>query len=130
VAEMEKTAEVLRKISSFLRTLTDDQVDDLITGQVKLTLTENPRRKPYSSRTSDAKPDINRLRQDLESKATREEGIALLDDLALTRESLRSIASALDLPTPRTDTVARLKDRIVDATIGYRLRSDAIRSRG
>ena len=130
MAEMEKTAEVLRKISSFLRTLTDDQVDDLITGQVKLTLTENPRRKPYSSRTSDAKPDINRLRQDLESKATREEGIALLDDLALTRESLRSIASALDLPTPRTDTVARLKDRIVDATIGYRLRSDAIRSRG
>jgi hypothetical protein len=126
--EIEKTAEVLRRVSNFLRTLTDDQVDDLISGRVRLTLTNGPSRKSLAKRRDVAALDINHLREDLTAKSTREEGIDLLESLGLTRESLREIATAMDLPTPKTDTVARLKDRIVEATIGYRLRSSAIRS--
>lgn len=126
--EIEKTTEVLRRVSNFLRTLTDDQVDDLITGKVRLTLTGNPASKAHDSKRSRVKPDVARIRQELMSMQTREEGTAFLDSLALTRYSLQEIAVAMDLPVPRTDTVERLKDRIVEATIGYRLRSNAIRS--
>jgi len=129
VPEIDRAAEVLRRVSNFLMTLTDDQVDDLIAGQVRITLTPGSRKKSHSRPLSIAGSDVSRIRAELQSKATREEGITFLDSLVLTRESLRVIAVALDLPTPRTDTVAKLKDRIIDATIGYRLRSDAIRSR-
>lgn len=128
VPEIDKTAEVLRRISNFLRTLTDDQIDDLITGKIKLTLTVNPERRARSPKSSRAKPDVTRIRQELMGMQTREEGTALLDSLSLTRYSLQEIAVAMDLPAPKTDTVDRLKDRIVEATIGYRLRSNAIRS--
>ena len=126
--EIEKATEVLRKISNFLRTLTDDQVDDLIMGKVRLTLTQNPERTRFSKRSRITNLDVVRIREELISKQTREEGIALLNNLALTRSSLQEIAAAMDLPAPKTDTVERLKDRIVEATIGYRLRSNAIRS--
>lgn len=60
-------------------------------------------------------------------KTSREEGIAHLDDLGLSRAGLEKLARALDLPVGRSDRVDRLKERIVEATIGYRLRSGAIK---
>lgn len=126
--EIEKAAEVLTRVSSFLRTLTDEQVDDLIAGKVRLALTQNSERRRASKRGSAAKIDVAHIREELMNRKTREEGIDFLNELALPRNSLQEIAAAMDLPTPRSDTVERLKDRIIEATIGYRLRSNAIRS--
>lgn len=125
--DVDRSAEILRRVSNFLRTLTEAQIDDLIEGRVKITLTGNPRRAQSAKARSSSEEDIERIINELTSKSTRAEGIALLDSLGLTRTSLRDIALAMKLPVPRTDTVDDLKDRIVEATIGYRLRSDAIR---
>jgi hypothetical protein len=37
------------------------------------------------------------------------------------------LAAALDLPAMKSDTVDRLRNRIVEAVIGYKLRSSAVR---
>jgi hypothetical protein len=58
---------------------------------------------------------------------TREEGYAYLKDLSLGGEQLRRVALALDLPVNRSDNMERLRDRIIEGLIGYRLRSAAIR---
>lgn len=125
--DVDRSAEILRRVSNFLRNLTEAQIDDLIEGRVKITLTGNPRRAQSAKARSNSEEDAERIINELTSKSTRAEGIALLDSLGLTRASLRDIALAMKLPVPRTDTVSELKDRIVEATIGYRLRSDAIR---
>ncbi len=127
MGEQEKTAEVLRRVSLFLRTLTDGQVDDLITGRARINLVTIAASKSTTKARGIKELDIHRLREELGNKSTREEGMTVLENLSLTRESLRRVAAAMDLPTPRTDTVARLKERIVEATIGYKLRSKAIR---
>lgn len=125
--DVDRSAEILRRVSNFLRSLTQAQIDDLIEGRVKITLTANPRQAQSAKARSSSEEDAERIINELTSKSTRAEGIALLDSLGLTRASLRDIALAMKLPAPRTDTVSELKDRIVEATIGYRLRSDAIR---
>jgi hypothetical protein len=125
--DVDRSAEILRRVSNFLRNLTEAQIDDLIEGRAKITLSGNPRRAQPAKARSSSKEDVERIINELASKSTRAEGVALLDSLGLTRASLRDIALAMKLPAPRTDTVDDLKDRIVDATIGYRLRSDAIR---
>lgn len=127
MSDIETATAVLRQVSNFLRTLRDDQVEDLIAGRVNLTLTA-----PASKRVQRSKldtPDVAKIQSELRSLNSREEGMKYLDSLSLTRVSLSNIATAMDLPTPRGDSVARLKERIVEATIGYRLRSEAIRSR-
>ncbi len=127
MSDIEKAAQVLLRVSNFLRSLTEEQIDDLITGQVSLTLTPQPAKRRQRKRLDAA--EIERIRTELQAKSSRETGMEYLENLSLTREALREIAGALDLPTPRDDTIARLKDRVIEATIGYRLRSDAIRSR-
>jgi len=54
--------------------------------------------------------------------------LAVLLELAPLRAELKALATDMDLPVPKSDTVGRLRDRIVEATIGFRLRSQAIRS--
>ena len=127
MSNIEKTAQILLRVSNFLRSLTEEQIDDLITGQVSLTLTSQPAKRRQRKRLDAA--EIERIRTELQAKSSREAGMEYLESLSLTREALREIAGALDLPMPRDDTIARLKDRVIEATIGYRLRSDAIRSR-
>jgi hypothetical protein len=125
--DVDRSAEILRRVSNFLRSLTEAQIDDLIEGRVKITLTGHPSRAQSAKARSSSEEDVERIISELTGKSTRAEGIALLDNLGLTRASLRDIALAMKLPVPKTDTVSELKDRIVEATIGYRLRSDAIR---
>lgn len=126
--EQEKAAEVLRKVATFLRGLTEDEIDDLLAGRTRLTLVGRSTRKPVSRTSVTPELDVDALRRELTAKATREEGMSLLNSLSPTRETLRQIASAIDIPAPKTDTVERLKERIIEATIGYRLRSQAIRN--
>lgn len=126
--DVDRSAEILRRVSNFLKNLTEAQVDDLIEGRVRITLADNSRRVQSAKSRSGNEENVERLINELTSKSTRAEGLALLDSWGLTRASLRDIAVAMKLPTPKTDTVRELKDRIVEATIGYRLRSDAIRA--
>jgi hypothetical protein len=58
---------------------------------------------------------------------TREEGVAYLAGLDLNRDDLRRLVAALDLPATRSDNTDRLRARVAEALIGYRLRSQAIR---
>lgn len=128
--EQDRTIEILRRVALFLKGLTEEEAEDLANGRVRLELVGRPSRRHISKDSSAEALDIEALCKELAVKATREEGMTLLDSLNLTRESLRRVAAAVDAPTPKTDTVQRLKERIVEATIGYRLRSKAIRNSG
>ncbi|WP_329218842.1 hypothetical protein OG352_20815 [Streptomyces sp. NBC_01485] len=122
--------EVLKQISNLLRRLTSEEIDALVTGQARLVCESLPR-KGYTKRSSPSDlPNPVEVRAALSAMDSREKGYAYLEELGLNREKLRTLASALDLPTFRSDTVDKTKDRIIEATIGYRIRSEAIRGIG
>jgi hypothetical protein len=68
---------------------------------------------------------INMLIQRLRSLHSRDEGSKMLDEL--NRESLRRVARVLDVSVLSEDGVERLKEKIIYATIGHQIASDAIR---
>lgn len=117
-------------ILEVVSTWSEDDLSGFLAGERDLVLRPrrkrprtSPQRKPGRSSSVDA--DV--VRSDLSRLDTREAGIEYLDRLDLTRESLRRLATELDLPATRADTVERLRDRIVEGLIGYRLRSSAVR---
>jgi hypothetical protein len=59
--------------------------------------------------------------------SSREQGAQHLLSAAPTKTALQEVARYLDLPVRKSETIAELRERIVEATIGYRLRSRAIR---
>ena len=71
--------------------------------------------------------DPDSIRRDLSEMSTREEGLEYLANLGLNRDSLQKLAADLDVPVTRSESVDRLRNRIVEAFIGYRLRSSAVR---
>ncbi|MEJ6486004.1 hypothetical protein N0Y54_32860 [Nostoc punctiforme UO1] len=63
----------------------------------------------------------------LQKLNTREEGFRVLDDFCPTKKDLQSLAVCIDIPNNKKDVIQALREKIIEATIGYRLRSRAIR---
>ncbi|WP_159052645.1 hypothetical protein [Streptomyces bungoensis] len=119
--------EVLKQVAALLRRLTPEEIEKLANGQAKLVC--EPLAKRASAKKSAVRelPHVEEIKAALTGMDSREAGYSYLGELGLNKEELRRLASNLDLPMPRSDTADRVKDRIIEATIGYRLRSEAIR---
>lgn len=116
-------------LSAFLENLSDDDVAGLVRGDLRITIAKSkPRRRARKSE----RPDPESLRPVLEflnSAETREAGFEKLNETMPTKAHLEALARLVDLPIQRSDTVEDLQRNIVEATIGYRLRSKAIQGR-
>jgi hypothetical protein len=69
---------------------------------------------------------IEEVAKKLQKSNTREEGFRVLDDFCPTKKDLQSLAIYIDIPNSRKYSIPTLRDKIIEATIGYRLRSRAI----
>lgn len=119
--------EILRQVSNFLKRLTREEIEGLSSGQLRLACV-SPRQKRQSSNIIAVDTvDPEQLRSILSSMDSRDSGYEYLENLGLNKDKLRRLALGLDLPAPHSDTVDKIKDRIIEATIGYRIRSEAIR---
>ncbi|MEZ5971822.1 MAG: hypothetical protein R3C31_08470 [Hyphomonadaceae bacterium] len=72
-------------------------------------------------------PDADALRADFAAYATRESLDQHIRDAYPSRADIEAVARALRLSIMKSDNIDALVQRIVDATVGYRLRSTAIR---
>ena len=69
----------------------------------------------------------NELTSKLRSAKTREEGVHILQHGFSTKEPLFEFAKFLDLPVQKGDSIARIRRKIVEFTVGIRLDGEAIR---
>ncbi|MFI9156526.1 hypothetical protein [Kitasatospora aureofaciens] len=124
---VEQSSKVLEHVGIFLRSLTPSQVEDLLSGRSRIVLAD--RKAPRETKASAviATTDVDRLRADLSNASSREAGEEYLDDQKLSRADLLELARELDIPIRKGDNMKSIKEGIVEATIGYRLRSGAIR---
>ena len=60
---------------------------------------------------------------------SREDGFKLLVDKCSSRLDLEVLARKLDIPFTKKDIIEKLKDKIIEGTIGFRLRSQAIQDK-
>jgi len=72
---------------------------------------------------------LRELKATLSKIDSHEEAKLAISDSLGSRAQLVSFARALDVPTPRNSTSEEIKDRLVEATVGFRVRSAAIRGR-
>ncbi|WP_162602813.1 hypothetical protein [Streptomyces sp. CS090A] len=123
----EQAGQVLEKVGVFLRSLSPGQVDDLLAGRCRIALVKRQEPRDSKSSTSISSADLDRLREDLINASSREVGEDYIENQKLSRADLQALARALDIPVRKGDNMNAIKEGIVEATIGYRLRSGAIR---
>lgn len=118
----------LKKVARFLANLTSEELEDLAAGRAAIELVQ--KRRAVRSRGGLDENGIENMLKKLSSLQDRDEGAAYLERSVTTRADLERVATALDLPSEKRDTVARIRQRVIEATIGYRLRSEAIQGKG
>jgi hypothetical protein len=124
-------ARLLRALASLVESSGPDEVAAFLEGQA--TLPRGKRR--YSSEddplpldvTSPVPHDLPKLAETLHSLNSRGEGLSLLSSASLTRRELEGLGRILGTPILKTDNMERLTEKIIEASIGSRLSSEAIR---
>ena len=128
-----------RHIAFLLRTLADivekssqDEVDALLKNKSELRIIDVKTKSitPALKRQDTSFDVVFTMAADkLHSLQTRELGMEFLSNELQTKVLAEKFARFLDLPVLRTDTIKTLHEKIVEAEIGSKLRSEAVQGR-
>jgi len=115
-------------ISKELQKFNDDALADIISGKAKLKI-DILQKKEKSKHAVDANIDYEKIKKDLHSISNREEGSKYLDQHCKRKKELTALAKIMDIPIQKSDKLKTLKEKIIESTIGFRLRSAAIQKK-
>lgn len=115
-----------RRLVDAIERLGEDDVsklsDDSYTIEIRLTRKRNKEDAIAPTQEIDLANVIDKL----SSFPSREDAQQFLDGGFSTRKSVESIARKLDIPISKQDKVETLRDKVIEATVGARVRSQAI----
>jgi len=120
-------ATILRRLADYVDRHTDEDLAPIFSQAATLIQTANHHKNHQDHSMEEfATQDAREIAAKLLTLRSREDGDTLLQAKAPNRRSLESLARFLQLPVQRDDTTNRLRSKIVENTIGSRLRSQAI----
>ena len=121
---------IFRRIAEAVDALSEDEIKRLSDPQYEVELRAVRRR----SKDELAKPqepiNVEEIIRELTNSATRQDAQAYLYSKYSSKKLLELIARQLDIPIIRQDKVEFLRDKVIEATVGARLRSQAIQGTG
>ena len=123
-----QVARMLRALAALVEKSEPDEVAAFLRSRVTAVSSgvERHAQKGTLARAT-APSDLPKLAQQLRALNSRDEGHALLSSASLTRRELEKLGRLVDTPILKTDNMERLTERIIEACIGSRLSSAAIR---
>ncbi len=120
-------ANILRRLADYVDNHPDEDLAPIF--KQAATLMQSPERQKKSPHPRLSSPNVQAIVAQLQTLQSRDAGDTLLREKSSNRNGLEAIARFLQLPVQRDDTVDRLRAKIVENTIGSRLRSDAIQGK-
>lgn len=126
---------LLRGLCETLERASVSDVEDLLSGRAALVISKgdsfsrNSKKRELGSQRREQRSQgrLIEIVVELRQLESREEGLNLLNRAQLTKKDLEELARLMDLPVPREDDAERLRQKIVQQSIGARLNSQAIR---
>src|SRR5882672_3794552 len=120
-------ANILRRLADYIDRHPDEELAPIFEQAARLMPTAGSHKKSHAKSAVTLGPeDLKELAFKLRELPTREDGESLLLGKIPNRRGLEMLARFLQLPVQRDDSVERLRAKIVENTIGSRLRSSAI----
>jgi hypothetical protein len=119
-------ANILRRLADYVDNHPDEHLAPIFKQAATLMQSsQRPKKPPEKAKST----DLRAIANELQALRSREAGEAMLRDRVANRYGLEAIARFLQLPVQRDDSIDRLRAKIVENTIGSRLRSDAIQGK-
>jgi len=123
---------LLKILASVLEKLTDEEMDALLVGELKLVTEAKAKRKETKTKAAPDSIDesfLKSLAEKLSSCSSREEGQKILTALKLKKTDLLQITEEFGIKDARkNDTVKILRGAVIEHFIGFKLDNDAIKT--
>ncbi|ELO1026028.1 TPA: hypothetical protein OUI97_003642 [Pseudomonas aeruginosa] len=116
----------LRRLSSVLLRLSDQDLIKLSDSSYDIEI-KFIKKKSKESSPNEIEVDLDDIVRKLTSSSSREVALDFLHQNYKSKKPLELIARKLDIPILKQDKADSLRDKIVEATAGARLRSEAIK---
>lgn len=126
-----KYPKLLKVLASVLEKLTDEEMDALLAGELKLVTEAKAKRKETKAKTAPAVVDESFLKSAVEQLSfctSREDGQKFLTAMKLKKADLLQIAESNMITARKGDSLKTIKDAIIEHFIGSRLRGDAFKT--
>ena len=120
---------LLRNVARQIQAMDEKTVNRVLEGGFRIDADLPSESKTASKQSACSDEQINELKAALSKIDSHEEARLVIGNSLGSRAQLVSFARALDIPAPKNSTSEELKDRLVEATVGFRVRSAAIRGR-
>lgn len=120
---------VLRKCAQFFDDVSEEDIQRFLNGELKLELVGHEPRRGRAEQEGEAGPsDLQQLAERLQATESREAAAKILrDDRRVSAKSdLAKLARHLHVHVDKHDKRETIEEKIVEAVIGVRLRSQAI----
>jgi hypothetical protein len=115
-------------LSRELQKFSDEELADISSGKAKIKI--DIINNSSTSRKSIVRDiDYEKVKAELNSFQTREEGLEYLNFHCKTKNELTTLSKIVDIHVQKADKVDQLKEKIIESTIGFRLRSAAIQNK-
>lgn len=118
-------ASALRRIAAAVERMSDEELLRLNEPGTEIEI-KVLRRRVKDERATEAQPDLPDIVAKLTASASRADASSFLDKGFETKKALEQIARHLDVAVLKQDKAETLRDKIIEATVGARLRSEAI----
>ena len=120
---------LLRDFARQIQAMDDAQIERILAGELRIEVRapEKERAKAHENKASCSDREIELLRRELQEAGSREQARVLIDRYLHSKADLVHFARVLDIPAPQKSSSDDIKTRLVESTVGYRLRSAAIR---
>jgi hypothetical protein len=123
-------ANILRLLADYIDRCPDPELAPIFEQAAALMQLADSQKKTHTQYLGKfGADDLREIVVKLRDLPSRDAGVAFLHVQAPTRRALEVLARFLQLPVQRDDTVERLRTKIVESTVGSRLRSDAIQGK-
>lgn len=116
----------LQRVASALSQLSEEEIRKLLDDAFSIEIRLVRKRSKEESSSDPIKLDIPAIVSKLTGFPSREDAQNFLDTSFGSRKLLEVIARNLDVPIMKQDKVEVLRDKIIEATVGARMRSQAI----
>lgn len=117
---------VLRRLVEALDSLSEEQLKKMSDPQYSIEFKAIRRRSKDESKLHFTDANAEEAITQLSMFSSRQDAQVMLDDKYPSKKVLEVIARKLDIPITRQDKIEDLRDKIVEATVGAKIRSQAI----
>lgn len=112
-----------RSLAKFLEDLSDDERNRLILGDLKISFSLQ---ESSSTRAETTTWDATEVVKTLTEFSVRDDAENWIKHADLSKKQLHQALKSIDVPWDKTDKVERLREKLIENTIGFKLRSKAI----